>query len=183
MPGRKLTAAAAVAILSVIQVTSAPAQRREGPKLGRLATPEEIKAVDSSIPPDGTGLPPGQGTVSAGEAIYRSQCASCHGEKGTGGPNDRLVGGAGTLRGPNAPIKTIGSYWQWATTLFDYTRRAMPYNAPLSLSDDDVYSVTAYLLHLNGIIGADAMINAETLPRVKMPNRDNFINAYPARPK
>jgi cytochrome c len=159
------------------------AQRREGPDLGRPATADEIKAVDASIPPDGAGLPPGQGTARAGAAIYERQCVSCHGEKGTGGPNDRLAGGTGTLTGSGPPIKTIGNYWQWPTTLFDYTRRAMPYNTPLSLSNDEVYAVTAYLLHLNGIISDEAVMNAETLPKVRMPNRDNFINAYPVRPK
>jgi S-disulfanyl-L-cysteine oxidoreductase SoxD len=154
----------------------------EGPKLGRPATTAEIKAVDLSIPPDGSGLPPGQGSVQQGEAVYLRECASCHGEKGAGRTNDRLVGGFGTLTS-DQPLKTVGSYWQWPTTLFDYTRRAMPYGAPLSLSNDDAYGVTAYLLHLNGIISDTAVMNAETLPRVKMPNQDNFINAYPQRPR
>ncbi len=180
MPGRRLMMAV---VGGIVLTATLSAQQREGAKLGRPATAEEITAVDSSILPDGTGLPPGQGTAKAGEAIYRSQCASCHGEKGAGGTSDRLVGGRGSLTGAAAPIKTVGSYWQWATTLFDYTRRAMPYGAPLSLSDEDVYSVTAYLLHLNGIVSEDAVMNAQTLPRVKMPNRDNFINAYHARPK
>jgi cytochrome c len=154
----------------------------DGPKLGRPATPEEVKAVDISIPPDGAGLPSGQGTAKQGAAVFMRQCAACHGPKGEGAIAARLVGGAGTLTG-NEPVKTVGSYWQWATTLFDYIRRAMPFSAPLSLKDEEVYAVTAYILNLNGIIGEDDVMNAQTLPKVKMPNRDGFINAYPKRPR
>ena len=179
MPGPKLTVAGTASlILTLTALTFAV----DGPKLGRPATPEEVEAVDKSIPPDGTGLPPGQGTAKQGETVYMKQCASCHGEKGVGRTNDRLVGGLGTLVG-NQPVKTVGSYWQWPTTLFDYTRRAMPFGAPLSLSDEQVYAVTAYLLNLNGVIGEDDVMNAQTLTRTKMPNRDGFINAYPDRPK
>src|SRR5262245_58508458 len=121
-------------------------------QLGRPASSEELKAVDLSIAPDGAGLPPGQGTAKDGEALYQRLCAGCHGPKGSGGPNDRLAGGGNTLAGKQ-PVKTIGSYWPWATTLFDYTRRAMPYGAPLSLKNEEVYALTAYLLHLNGIVG------------------------------
>lgn len=167
---------------AVVVLTASVAAASQGPQLGRPATPAEIAAVDLSIPPDGTGLPPGQGTAREGEAIFNRQCASCHGAKGVGGTNDRLAGGLGTLT-TNQPIKTVGSYWQWATTLFDYTRRAMPYGAPMSLKDPEVYALTAYMLHINGIIGEEDVMNAHTLPRVKMPNRDNFINAYPERPK
>jgi len=179
MPGpkRKIAGTAGL-ILTLGTVTFAV----DGPKLGRPATSEEVKAVDRSIPPDGTGLPPGQGTAKQGETVYVRHCASCHGEKGVGKTNDRLVGGSGTLSG-NQPVKTVGSYWQWPTTLFDYTRRAMPYGSPLSLSDEQVYSVTAYILNLNGIICEEDVMNAQTLPQVKMPNRDGFINAYPDRPK
>lgn len=173
--GRLWWGAVSVLIASV-------ATASQGPRLGRPATPAEIAAVDLSIPPDGTGLPPGQGTAKEGEAIFNRQCASCHGARGVGGTNDRLAGGLGTLT-TNQPIKTVGSYWPWATTLFDYTRRAMPYGAPTSLKDPEVYALTAYMLHINGIVGEDDVMNAQTLPRVKMPNRDNFINAYPERPK
>jgi cytochrome c len=180
MPGCKPAIALSAAVLLAANLS---AQQATGPGLGRAATPEEIKALDLSIPPDGTGLPAGQGTARAGEDIYVRRCASCHGEKGEGKTNDRLVGGFNTLTGKEPPVKTIGSYWQWATTLFDYTRRAMPYGAPLSLTDDEAYAVTAYLLFLNGIIAQDEVMDAKTLPRVKMPNRDNFVNAYPNRPK
>jgi cytochrome c len=155
---------------------------QQGPQLGRPATSDDIAAVDLSIPPDGTGLPPGQGTAVEGEAIYNRQCVACHGVKGVGGPNDRLAGGIGSLTS-NQPVRTVGSYWQYATTLFDYTRRAMPYGAPLSLTNEEVYAVTAYLLYLNGIIGQPDIVDAKTLPQIKMPNRDGFINAYPERPR
>jgi cytochrome c len=180
MAGRRLFAAIAGAL---VFASGLSAQRAGGPNLGRPATADEIRRVDLSIPPDGTGLPPGSGTAKAGAATYASRCASCHGEKGEGKTNDRLVGGMGTLKSSQPPVKTVGSYWQWATTLFDYTRRAMPYGAPLSLSDDEVYAVTAYLLFQNGIVGEDEVLDAQSLPRVKMPNRDNFVNAYSERPK
>jgi len=155
---------------------------RETPNLGRVASPSEVAAWDVSVPPDGTGLPPGRGTSAQGAIVYEQKCQNCHGERGAGQPNDRLVGGHGTLAS-KTPIRTVGSYWPYATTLFDYVRRAMPYTQSHSLSDDEVYAVTAYLLHLNGIIGESDVVNAETLPKVKMPNRDNFILAYPTRPK
>jgi S-disulfanyl-L-cysteine oxidoreductase SoxD len=110
------------------------------------------------------------------------KCQSCHGEKGAGKPNDQLVGGQGTLTSAS-PVRTIGSYWPYATTVFDYVRRAMPYTQTHSLTNEEVYAVTAYLLHLNGIIGAQDVMNAHTLPQVKMPNRDNFMVVYPTKPK
>jgi len=152
------------------------------PNLGRVATPAEVAGWDVSIPPDGTGLPPGRGTSADGATVFEQKCQSCHGEKGAGRPNDRLVGGHGTLAS-KTPVRTIGSYWPYATTVFDYVRRAMPYTQSQSLSDDEVYAVTAYLLHLNGIIGEADVMDAQSLPKVRMPNRDNFILAYPTRPK
>ena len=154
----------------------------EGPNLGRPATQAEIAAWDISILPDGSGLPSGRGTSARGTAVYAEKCQSCHGEKGAGQPNDRLVGGHGTLAS-KSPVRTVGSYWPYSTTVFDYVRRAMPYTNPRTLSDDDVYAVTAYLLHLNGIIGETDEMNAQTLPKVRMPNRDNFILAYPPQRK
>ena len=155
---------------------------RETPNLGRVATPAEVAGWDVSISPDGSGLPPGRGTSAQGAVVFERKCQSCHGERGAGQPNDRLVGGHGTLAS-KTPVRTIGSYWPYATTVFDYVRRAMPYTQSHSLSDDEVYAVTAYLLRLNGIIGESDVMNAETLPKVRMPNRDNFILAYPTRPK
>lgn len=152
------------------------------PNLGRPATPAEVAGWDIDIPPDGSGLPPGSGTPAQGALVYRQKCQACHGESGAGGPNDRLVGGQGTLAG-SSPVRTIGSYWPYATTLFDYIRRAMPYPQPQSLSDAEVYALSAYLLHLNGLIGAEEVMDATTLPQVRMPNRDQFIEVYPSRPK
>ena len=172
---RSLTACA---VLGITVAVIAEARAADGPNLGREATAAEIAAWDMSIPPDGSGLPPGGGTVAAGAAVYAGKCQSCHGEKGAGQPNDRLVGGEGTLAGPT-PVRTVGSYWPYATTVFDYVRRAMPYQQPHSLTDEEVYAVTAYLLYLNGVIAEGDVINAQTLPQVKMPNRDNFILAYP----
>jgi cytochrome c len=145
----------------------------------------DIATWDISISPDGAGLPPGVGTAKQGDVIYATKCASCHGEKGAGNPNEPvsdvsagpLVGGLGTLPG-NRGI----SYWPYATIVFDYVRRAMPWGAPKSLTDQEVYSLTAYILHLNGIISEADVINAQTLPKVQMPNRDNVIRIYPREP-
>jgi cytochrome c len=162
---------AAVSVLVLL----ATAARAEGPDLGRPASLPETAAWDISIGPDGAGLPPGSGTPHQGEAVYTAKCLACHGEKGAGKPNDQLVGGIGSLTGDQSPVKTVGSFWPYATTLFDYVRRAMPLNAPKSLSDDEVYAVAAYILELNGIIGDSDTMNAQTLPEVKMPNRDGFV--------
>jgi len=151
-----------------------------GPNLGHVATPDEIAGWDISIGPDGSGLPAGSGTPRQGEAVFAARCAACHGEHGGGKPNDRLVGGQGTLAG-DAPVKTIGSYWPFATTIFDFVRRAMPLNESKSLTDDEVYAVVAYLLQQNRIIGEDDVMDASTLPKVRMPNRDGFIPFSSAR--
>ena len=162
-----------IAAAALISATSGV--MADGPNLGRVVSPEEIAAWDISIAPDGTNLPHGSGTPAQGEAVYRATCQSCHGERGAGKPNDPLVGGQGTLAGETLPVKTVGSFWPYATTLFDYVRRAMPLTAPKSLTDDQVYAVCAYILSLNGIIGADDTMNAETLRAVRMPNRDGFV--------
>ena len=179
MSTRSLTAVVMM-LIAVVGYTGSAAQ--ETPNLGRPVTPAEVAGWDISIPPDGTGLPPGSGTPEQGAVVYVQKCQACHGEKGAGQPNDRLVGGQGTLASAS-PVRTIGSYWPYATTVFDYVRRAMPYTQSQSLTNDEVYAVTAYLLHLNGIIGAQAVMNAQTLPQVQMPNRENFILAYPPPPK
>jgi S-disulfanyl-L-cysteine oxidoreductase SoxD len=154
---------------------------RETPDRGRVVTPSEVAGWDISISPDGTGLPPGSGIAIAGASVYVQKCQACHGASGAGQPNDRLVGGQGTLAS-TAPVRTVGSYWPYATTVFDYVRRAMPYLQPQSLTNDEVYAVTAYLLQQNGIIGERDEMNAQTLPKVQMPNRDGFIIVYPAKP-
>jgi cytochrome c len=146
-----------------------------GPNLGRTPTAQEIRAADISIPPSGAGLPQGSGDAKQGAAVYAAKCQACHGEKGAGKPADALVGGVGSLATPK-PVRTVGSFWPYATTLFDYTRRAMPLQNPKSLSDDEVYAVSAYILSLNGIIADNVQMNAQTLPQVKMPNRDGFVD-------
>lgn len=169
----------ALAALAAACATSStdPSHRATGPgsALGRAATPEEVAAWDISIPPSGAGLPAGSGTAKQGEPVYTANCLACHGVKGAGKPADQLVGGTGSLASPK-PVRTVGSYWPYATTLFDYIRRAMPTTKPLSLTNSEVYAVTAYLLYLNGIISQDAVIDARTLPQVKMPNRDGFVD-------
>jgi cytochrome c len=142
--------------------------------LGRTPTAEEIKAWDITIPPDGKGLPSGSGTAALGKAIYEDRCASCHGERGADGKYDRLVGGRGTLN-TDKPVKTVGSFWPYATTLWSYINRSQPFDEPGSLTHDQVYAVTAYLLFLNRIVGEHDVMDASTLPRVQMPNRDGFV--------
>jgi cytochrome c len=157
-----------------------PLSSSPGARLGEAAPPDLLAAWDISIAPAGAGLPAGSGSAREGAAVYQQQCASCHGERGAGKPADALVGGTGSLA-TRAPLRTVGSYWPHATTLFDYTRRAMPLNKPLSLSNDEVYAVTAYLLFLNGIIGEDDRLDAKSLMKVRMPNRDGFISDWPPR--
>ena len=147
------------------------------PNLGREAPEEIVRQMDISIGPDGATLPPGSGSVAEGEAVYQAQCIACHGAEGGGGDADMLTGGVGTL-GTAQPVKTVGSYWPYATTLFDYIRRSMPHNAPLSLTDDETYAVTAYLLWTNQIVGQDVVLDAETLRAVQMPNRKGFVDAW-----
>src|SRR5947209_14482447 len=142
--------------------------------IGRPATAAEIAGWNIDVGRDGGNLPEGRGSVSRGREVFAQQCASCHGDKGEGGVGDRLVGGQGTIATPK-PIRTVGSYWPYATTLFDYIRRAMPQNAPQSLSNEEVYAVSAYILNLNGLIGADATLDAKSLAAIKMPNRDKFV--------
>jgi S-disulfanyl-L-cysteine oxidoreductase SoxD len=151
--------------------TSALAQSPYG--IGRAATEAEIAGWNIDIGRDGTNLPPGSGTVTHGQEVFEQQCVACHGEKGAGGVGDRLVGGQGTIA-TSKPIKTVGSYWPYAPTLFDYIRRAMPQNAPQSLSNEDVYAVSAYILNLNGLLPADATLDARMLSAIKMPNRGMF---------
>ncbi len=142
----------------------------------RPATEAEIKAKDLTVLPNGAGLPKGHGDARQGKTIYKDKCEVCHNEKGEGRENQypALAGGVGSLTG-KSPVKTVGSYWPYATTLFDYVRRAMPYDHPRSLSADEVYSVSAFVLYLNGIVKETEELNEKTLPQVKMPNRDGFV--------
>jgi len=143
--------------------------------IGHAAGQSDLAAWNIDVAADGAGLPKGSGSVERGRSVYARQCAACHGAKGEGGLADQLVGGKGSLATAK-PVKTIGSFWPYATTVFDFINRAMPYNAPQSLSPDEVYSVTAYLLNLNGIVADNAVLDAQSLPKVRMPNRDGFIN-------
>ena len=143
------------------------------------ATPEQIAGWDIDAKPDGTGLPPGSGTVQHGEEIYARLGAKCHGAKGEGGEGvPPLVGGIGSLN-TDAPLKTVGSYWPYAPVLYDYIHRAMPADNPQSLTSDEVYALCAYLLYLNGIVPEDAVMDAETLPQVVMPNHAGFTSPDP----
>ena len=143
---------------------------------GRTATQKEIALLDTDVRPDGKGLTVGSGNAAEGKLVYAAKCSGCHGATGVEGPNDQLV----TIKNPADPKvkarnKTIGNYWPYATTVFDYIKRAMPFNQPGSLTDQEVYNLTAFLLHENGLIKADEIINAKTLPKVIMPARDFFV--------
>lgn len=149
------------------------------PNLGKPIDPKDIAPWDISIMPDGTGLPPGSGTPAQGAPIFAQKCAMCHGEGGKGG-----IAAPVTNFAPKASLdggKSIANFWPYATTVFDFIRRAMPYNKPHSLTDQEVYALTAYVLRLNNLIGENDVIDAKTLPKVKMPNRDNFIIRFPER--
>ena len=156
-------------------LVSALAQAEGAPNLGVPMSEQALRYWDRSITPDGANLPPGSGSVADGKRVYEQKCVSCHGLKGAGQtPLVALVGGAGTLT-TSKPVKSVGSYWPYATTLFDYIRRAMPYGEQKSLSDDEVYAVTAYTLFLNGIIKESAVITQASLPTIKMPNQSGFL--------
>ena len=169
---------AAGILVAVSTASMAFAQSQDHYGFGTAIGPKDLTKF-SAIPADGAGLPPGSGTPTAGAKVFADSCAACHGDKGQGNPakgigGDRLLGGRGTLAS-DAPIKTVESYWPYATTLFDYVKRAMPFSAPGSLSDNDVYAVVAYILSDAKIIKPTDTINAGTLPKVMMPNRDGFI--------
>ena len=149
--------------------------------LGKPLSESDIRQWDITILPDGTNLPPGNGTPAQGAKMFAEKCSACHGEAGKGGVAPyypALVGGQPLINGIDT-VKTIANYYAYATTIFDFTRRAMPYNMPRSLTDDEVYSLTAYILALNKLIGDNDVMDAKTLPQVRMPNRDNFIMPYP----
>jgi cytochrome c len=170
-----------IPLLALLAACATP-QRANAPqpKFGEPVSAAELARWDISIPPSGAGLPAGSGTAREGLKVYEAKCQSCHGAKGAGKPADALAGGIGSLAS-KTPMRTVGSYWPYATTLFDYVRRAMPLNNPLSLSDDETYAVSAYVLFINGIIGENIAMNAQSLPQVKMPNRDGFISDWPPR--
>ena len=168
-----IVAGAALAI-SCVRSGSSADDRVTGYGLGRAATEEEIRAWNIDVSSSGGGLPPGKGTVRQGAEVYAAKCAKCHGPTGTEGPYDVLVGGRDTLK-TTKPLKTIGSYWPYATTLYDYINRAMPFDAPQSLTSDEIYAVIAWLLYQNKIIAEKTVLDASTLQTVDMPNRLGFI--------
>ena len=181
---KMLVAGAALAggaLVAFAQTTQTSVSVRAG--LGKPIAEADIKQWDIAILPDGTNLPPGNGTAAEGAAIYAEKCVACHAEGGKGGASPgatALVGGAPLTNGIDT-TKTIANYYPYATTVFDYIRRAMPFNAPRSLSDHEVYALTGYILALNKLIDEKAVMDAKTLPQVQMPNRDNFSTPYPDR--
>jgi mono/diheme cytochrome c family protein len=175
MSMRRLAALAASLALTL----AAGAAAAEGPGLGKPVSPSDLEAWDIFVLPDGTGLPPGSGTAAQGAPIYQQKCAACHGENGEGGIAGQVIGGP-----PRATLdggKTIANFYPYATTIFDFIRRAMPYTQPRSLTDQEVYALTAFLLARNKIIGENDVMDARTLPKVNMPNRDGFITRFPDR--
>jgi cytochrome c len=160
----------AVVLVSTISLAA------QSPKfgVGRPATPEEISELGAAVGPDGAGLPEGSGNVAAGRDVFAAQCARCHGPNGEGGVGAVLVGGQGTLATPK-PLKTVGSFWPYATSVWDYVNRAMPFDQPGLLKPSEVYSVVAYILNLNGIVAESQVLDAKSLPQVRMPNRDGFV--------
>ena len=164
-------------VFPAVLILGAASLAAQSPKygVGRPASPEEVRSLGAAIAPDGTGLPEGSGTVAAGREIFAAACARCHGEKGAGDAGPQLVGGQGTLATAK-PVKTVGSYWPYATTLWDFINRAMPFDKPGLLKPAEVYAVVAYILNLNGIIDASQVMDAKSLPKVRMPNRDGFVS-------
>ena len=165
--------------LAIVFALAAGTAMAEGPRLGVPLTHTDLARWDINVLPDGTGLPKGGGTSAQGAPIYAQKCAHCHGEQGKGGISAALVG-APPIKSLDSP-KTIANFWPYSTTVFDFIRRAMPWQQPRSLTDDEVYALTAYLLALNKIIGEQDVMSAQTLPKVKMPNRDGFIPRFPEK--
>jgi mono/diheme cytochrome c family protein len=170
----------AIFTASLLLAIMTGASLAETPNLGQPIDEAAIAAWDISILPDGTGLPKGSGTPAQGAKIYAEKCIACHGDNGKGGAAAALVSDR-ELAGINAAQKTIKNFWPYSTTIFDFIRRAMPFQMPRSLTDDEVYALTAYILAENKLIGETDMMNAQTLPKVRMPNRDNFIIRFPDR--
>jgi S-disulfanyl-L-cysteine oxidoreductase SoxD len=167
-----------VTALVALSLFAAPAVG-QGPNLGQPISQADLAPWDLTIMPDGTGLPPGSGTPAQGEALFAADCAICHGDNGKGGIAEAVVvDNPPPLSGPGS-IKSIGSFWPASTSIFDFIRRAMPFTQPRSLSDDQVYALTAYLLYMNKVIGEAEVMDAKSLPQVKMPNRDNFFPEFP----
>jgi mono/diheme cytochrome c family protein len=168
-------------IAAALALASTAAYAADAPKFGKPISEQDGAAWDISIAPDGKGLPAGFGTPAQGAVVYAAKCAACHGEKGEGGTGPRLFGGIGTLKAPQQPVQTVGSYWPYATMVFDFVRRAMPWDRPKSLTNDEVYASVAYILSLNGLMKEGEVLNKDSIMKVQMPNRDGFINLYPEK--
>ena len=164
-------------ILLFSQIAVAEKNFSKSPGLGQTADKSIVNSWNLDVFPTGEGLPTGFGTARSGKKVYEKYCLSCHGVEGSGDSAEELAGAIHSLT-EDPPDKTIGTYWPYASTIFDFTRRSMPLNAPGSLNNGELYSVTAYLLFLNEIINENEVMNSQTLPKVKMPNRDGFINFY-----
>ncbi|HEX9591312.1 MAG TPA: c-type cytochrome [Bradyrhizobium sp.] len=174
------TSRCAIFSAALLSAMMTDASLAETPNLGKPIDETAIAAWDISILPDGAGLPKGSGTPAQGAVVYADKCALCHGDNGKGGSAAALVSDR-EIAGISAAQKTIKNFWPYSTTIFDFIRRAMPFQTPRSLTDDEVYALTAYILAENKLIGANDMMNAQTLPKVKMPNRENFIIRFPDR--
>lgn len=179
---RKVLAVALVALTAGAAQAESVLGQPGTPNLGTPVTAADIAAWDISVGPNGEGLPAGGGTAKQATQLYVDKCASCHGLDLMGKPADRLIGGQGELATEGA-VKTVGSYWPYAPTLFDFIRRSMPLNEPQTLTNDEVYKLSAYILFKNGIIGENAKMDAKSLAKVKMPNRDGFVQIYPGNLK
>jgi cytochrome c len=178
---KRLAGAALLMLACAAPALAGEASGAIRPGLGQPISEADIKPWDISVLPDGSNLPPGSGTAALGAKLYVDKgCNLCHGDNGKGGPNPALVGNP-PLAGDVAALKTMANFWAWPTTLFDYIRRAMPWPTPHTLSDDEVYALCAYLFAANNLIPQDEVMNAQTLPKVKMPNHDNFIVRFPDR--
>ena len=157
-------------LLLVVALAQAPALG-----IGHTPTPDQLRLIDIDVTPDGKGLPRGSGTAAKGKDVYTRRCETCHGPSGNEGPQENLTGGKGSLATAK-PIKSVGSYWPYATTLWDYINRAMPFDHPSTLTPDEVYSAAAYVLFLNGIVGEQDVLDQATLPKIQMPNRNGFVS-------
>jgi len=167
--GKRFALAAAAALLANAAIAA------DGPGLGKPISEADLALWDMSVGPDGKGLPPGSGTAAQGAAIYAQKCEACHGKDGEGGRNATLA------NAPGKSERTMALYVPNATTIFDFTRRAMPWPQPKSLTNDETYALTAYILARNKVIGENEVMNAETLPKVAMPNRNGFVSRYPEK--
>ncbi len=174
-PGAARRTALALALLAPLAAGAAQA-----PRLGAPLDEGRLEGFDLIVTPDGDGLPAGSGAAREGRAVYDARCASCHGLDGSGTIRNTALAG-GDMDSEDEPLRTVGSYWPWASTVFDFVRRAMPADAPKSLSDREVWQVTAYVLYLNGLVGLDQRLDRESLPRVRMPNADGFVDRSAAR--